>query len=747
MWEFGSDDLFFPGIFSATIRALWFVGLLGGVVYFRNTLWCEQIHYLIGVSIALLVIALLAVVLEVVITALSTRGTIIRARPRRFIVHLLYARVLVLILEVFVLIIGTAFSVVSRQESERLDCPYLNMAITMIQVVLGCYWFVFIVLVIVVTTYLDPCHCYSAKVNYSQVTMRLMEGSVDQEVVETQWKLVHTVWEKRFKVACCIAGSDDVHQLAYREVAEIFAHLFCDTNVVLSDIGAGLILLQKEHLALEETERKNRRSNIKSDDEPDLSFDFHYQEDRDLFRDAMHFMKYALGMYSWPFYVYMNPFCGLCRLYTHLNCCGRRNEAPHIHDDNRCSCYLGGLRQFTGLNEGDIIYVSFENDVYMVPYTVCLDHEMKSVVIGFRGTLSFGDIVTDLTASTKPMELPNYPNFLVHKGMLKTATTILEKLDEEQILESAFSKVPGYKLVLAGHSLGAGCACVMAMLLKERYPDLRCFCYSPTGSQLNKAAAIFTEDFVTSVTLGSDLIARMNVANTHKLKDDLVRVIESCKKPKCQILLEGCLETLCTCLGGSLVFGANSAEANMNVSPSDASMEEQSAAEDENGNGESNPLLVSISIDPEESLSTSSLSAPPPPNGNSATNKNSQSAEITPILNPRLSSLKLPVRSTGRRSSPVSSLTQEVARRLVPLYPPGKILHIVDRSKNRQCFCNTRQLEIKWAHREDFSKISVSPDMVRDHFPDVLNRAMDKIWNKKQADMEDSEIRRHHQAL
>ena len=70
----------------------------------------------------------------------------------------------------------------------------------------------------------------------------IQDGNIDQRVVETQWQLTHTVWEKRFKVACCFAGSDDVHQLAYREVAEIFAHLFCDTNVVMSDIGAGKIL-------------------------------------------------------------------------------------------------------------------------------------------------------------------------------------------------------------------------------------------------------------------------------------------------------------------------------------------------------------------------------------------------------------------------------------------------------------------------------------------------------------------------
>ncbi len=388
---------------------------------------------------------------------------------------------------------------------------------------------------------------------------------------------------------------------------------------------------------------------------------------------------------------------------------------------------------------------------------VCLDHETKSVVVAFRGTLSFGDIVTDLSASTKPIQLPSNPDFLVHKGMLKTVTAILEKLDEEEILESAFRRAPQYKLVLVGHSLGAGCACLLGMLLRERYPHLRCFCYSPMGALVNEAAAEYTKEFTTSFTLGRDLVARLNVPNTHKLKDDLVRVIESCRKPKCQIIFEGCLETLCTCFGRSVVFnevdvkgerGGNGAAESTSLlgdeSATEASNDERNHLLDKNGES---ALLVAITIDPERSLTTPGGTTDPQSSPSQL--RSAKNSEITPILHPSLSSLKLPVRSENRRSSdtssPVTSITQEVARRLVPLFVPGKIIHIVDQSKNKPCFCASRQLEVTWASRHAFNKIQVSPDMVRDHFPDVIYRAMHKIWSKKLADLEDSEVRLHHQ--
>jgi len=39
----------------------------------------------------------------------------------------------------------------------------------------------------------------------------------------------------------------------------------------------------------------------------------------------------------------------------------------------------------------------------------------------------------------------------------------------------------GYQLVITGHSLGAGVASVLALLLRPEYPRLICYAYSPPG--------------------------------------------------------------------------------------------------------------------------------------------------------------------------------------------------------------------------------------------------------------------------
>ena len=38
-----------------------------------------------------------------------------------------------------------------------------------------------------------------------------------------------------------------------------------------------------------------------------------------------------------------------------------------------------------------------------------------------------------------------------------------------------------YRLVIVGHSLGAGVASILAILLKDYFPDLICYAYSPPG--------------------------------------------------------------------------------------------------------------------------------------------------------------------------------------------------------------------------------------------------------------------------
>ena len=84
---------------------------------------------------------------------------------------------------------------------------------------------------------------------------------------------------------------------------------------------------------------------------------------------------------------------------------------------------------------------------------------------------------------------------------MQTARYIRDKLASEHLLERAFSRAAaaggggggdtaGYRLVLVGHSLGAGTAAILAILLRDQYPDLRCFAYSPPGGLLRSETPV-----------------------------------------------------------------------------------------------------------------------------------------------------------------------------------------------------------------------------------------------------------------
>lgn len=100
------------------------------------------------------------------------------------------------------------------------------------------------------------------------------------------------------------------------------------------------------------------------------------------------------------------------------------------------------------------------------------------------------DILTDLNAEGETLPLhPPQEEWLGHKGMVQAAEYILQKLRDENLIERALNHCPergtrDFQLVLVGHSLGAGTACILGILLKPDYPDLLCYCYSPPGGLL-----------------------------------------------------------------------------------------------------------------------------------------------------------------------------------------------------------------------------------------------------------------------
>lgn len=89
-----------------------------------------------------------------------------------------------------------------------------------------------------------------------------------------------------------------------------------------------------------------------------------------------------------------------------------------------------------------------------------------------------------------------------------------------------------FGLTLVGHSLGAGTAAILAILLKQEYPDLVCFSFGPPGGLLSMPAQQYSQEFITSVVVGKDVVPRIGLRQLESLRADLINAIKRSVDPK-----------------------------------------------------------------------------------------------------------------------------------------------------------------------------------------------------------------------
>ncbi|XP_020029481.2 diacylglycerol lipase-beta isoform X1 [Castor canadensis] len=521
-WAIASDDLVFPGFFELFLRVLWWVGSLTLYLMHRQKLDCAG-GVLLSTYLIVLIILLTVIICPVLaIVCVSMKGTICNPGPRKSMTKLLYIRLALFLPEIVWASLGTAWVV------KGIQCD--RTVVTGIIATVIVSWIIIAATVVTIVIVFDPLGGRMAP--YSSASPGHLDSNDSSQFLNGLKTAATSVWETRMKFLCCCVGNDDHTRVAFSSTAELFSTYFSDTDLVPSDIAAGLALLHQQ------------QDNISNSQDPHevISHSPGHSQEADLdaeLENCHHYMQFAAAAYGWPLYIYRNPFTGLCRIGG--DCCRSRTTEYDLVGGDQLNCHFGSILQTTGLQYRDFIHVSFHDRVYELPFLVALDHRKESVVVAVRGTMSLQDILTDLSAESENLDLEiELQDCVAHKGISQAARYVYRRLINDGILSQAFSVAPEYRLVIVGHSLGAGAAALLAIMLRRSYPQVRAYAFSPPRGLLSKSLYEYSQDFIVSLVLGKDVIPRLSVANMEDLKKRILRVICQCNKPKYKILLHGC---------------------------------------------------------------------------------------------------------------------------------------------------------------------------------------------------------------
>lgn len=165
------------------------------------------------------------------------------------------------------------------------------------------------------------------------------------------------------------------------------------------------------------------------------------------------------------------------------------------------------------LDSAELIYADLSNGINETPYAVFVDFKRQALVITVRGTLSLEDCITDAMAHPESLkEAGKEWSFVgekryAHSGMLQSAIQIRKTLRDVPYVNELLNYVSGEnpsggdvyrtptpnlcpnsvtplseptninRLYIVGHSLGAGVAAILALLMKNEFPTLKALVY------------------------------------------------------------------------------------------------------------------------------------------------------------------------------------------------------------------------------------------------------------------------------
>jgi hypothetical protein len=210
--------------------------------------------------------------------------------------------------------------------------------------------------------------------------------------------------------------------------------------------------------------------------------------DRESVRELQVYMRFAAAAYGWSLFTLHSARTDLLMdtvVRGHTVAPNRRILARHCHVDVA----------------KDLVSDKWTSSEFDPGHFLLVSHAECAVVLAIRGTLHLADVASDMMARMVPM--PGAPAGTVHSGILKCAQAKLAAL--LPTIRATLALHPTYKLVITGHSLGAGTAAIMAVLLnldRSLLPantKVRCFAFA--------VPAVFSYDIATSRELCGNIVS------------------------------------------------------------------------------------------------------------------------------------------------------------------------------------------------------------------------------------------------
>lgn len=493
-----------------------------------------KINFELCLSVGIIAIICVNLILLVLIVNRSAQGGITDTQSRWLVAPLLTIKIILILPETLLNIFGTMWAFCRSIQCENKDFysktvieskSALTSSITFSRVELSVTvllnWVVFGLIIFGFALVYNPLGSSKYRENGPTET--------------TLHKKVSKMWIKRFRWIFCCLRRDEYGQEAFMQVASLLSALFRGTDLIPSDIIAGAILMRVRQKR--ETREMRRIRMLNPDDGPRYSTDmsrlFTTTPAWMTLPNARHMLRFALASYGWPMVCYLKCCSGCFKLIRNISCCGCCRSRSDVVDDNCCLCHFGGVMEISRLRPDDIVHASFKNHVFELPYCIMLDHKNKQIVISVRGSLSFRDVFTDLTADASDFQAFGFPpNSTAHRGMVIGAEKLLDRLEEGNLLDRVCNTYADYTLTLTGHSLGGGVSILIGAKLREKYPNVRVYAFATPAGLLSREAARVTESFVFTVGVGDDFVMRLCVESVENIRTNVIETLRACKLPK-----------------------------------------------------------------------------------------------------------------------------------------------------------------------------------------------------------------------